>query len=182
MQNRDTEEQNNTVSGENKASEILPVQTPLKNYKENTGHWWNCRRNSAKENEYGCNIILAVLFLQALCAFCLLFCFLHYLWAFDPVIVMGVKENTFVLFYLFILNNLFTLWLNCAILWPVEVGRLARSNNVWRTVLHSRSPKPRSFWPAPRIATSGPHRSNECACLRHACAIEHAWEWVAPFP
>ena len=27
-----------------------------------------------------------------------------------------------------------------------------------------------------------PQRSNECACLSHARAIERAWEWVAPFP
>ena len=26
-----------------------------------------------------------------------------------------------------------------------------------------------------------PQRSNECACLSHARAIECAWEWIAPF-
>ena len=26
-----------------------------------------------------------------------------------------------------------------------------------------------------------PQRSNECACLSHARAIERAWEWIAPF-
>ena len=29
------------------------------------------------------------------------------------------------------------------------------------------------------ILVRGPQRSNECACLRHALAIKHAWEWFA---
>ena len=98
---------------------------------------------------------------------------------------------------------------------------------------HSRPQRPRSFWSAPRITTSGlvqrhsvsewlckhnrlrpepirfvrlysehaqsdgksvnrglpvldlvrgSQRSNECACLVHARAIERAWEWDTPFP
>ena len=28
---------------------------------------------------------------------------------------------------------------------------------------------------------AAPQRSNECACLSHARAIEQAWEWIAQF-
>ena len=66
------------------------------------------------------------------------------------------------------------------------------SDKVWGTLTLFASP----FWFLRNIALPAttfnpihqgqsirppPQRSNECACLSHACAIECAWEWVASF-
>ena len=41
--------------------------------------------------------------------------------------------------------------------------------------------RPRSIFTMRKELLGFPQRSNECACLSHARAIERVWEWIAPF-
>ena len=50
---------------------------------------------------------------------------------------------------------------------------------LWPDVAHSRPQRPRSFWSAPRIATSG---FTAVKWVRMLKPRARAWEWIAPFP